>query len=247
MTDATTAAAEVDKPMSASDIASLNATLAARLRKDRIGVRPAKTTAERPRQRRPLGLRPIADDVAAHEARPAASEAEFENPVVALIVESNALLVDLIDRQREHFERKVVGLETAHAKLINENTALRLILENLRITQRGERGVDGDRGAPGAAGRDGLQGPIGPKGEPGPRGLDAPKIVSFEVDDAAFVAYPLLSTGHKGPGLHLRGMFEAYNEQVDASDAAAEIDAAARSREVIEQEAANVRAGLPAR
>jgi hypothetical protein len=194
-----------------------------------------------PRRRKPLGLAPApGGDDPASEARPPANEAvfaEYADPAIGLVVQSNELILSLIEDGRRHFERKIAGLENAHAKLVNENTALRLILENLRVTQRGERGVDGDRGAPGVAGRDGLQGPIGPAGPIGPKGLDAPRIVSWEIEDSAFVAYPLLSNGHKGPGLHLRGMFEVYNQQVDATDAAAEIDVAAASRACNEQEA----------
>jgi hypothetical protein len=36
--------------------------------------------------------------------------------------------------------------------------------------------------------------------------------------------------------LHLRGMFETYNAQVDAADAAAEADAARASRDAVERE-----------
>jgi hypothetical protein len=228
-----TGAAEVDKPMSASEIASLNAVLADRLRKDRISVRPAKPPAAPPR-RRPLGLAPApgASDDLVHEAQLAGDtgDGEYQNATIALVSQSSELVIGLIEDVRRHFANKLASLENAHAKLVNENTALRLILENLRVTQRGERGVDGDRGAPGAAGRDGLQGPVGPRGEQGPRGHDAPRIVAWEINDTEFVAYPLLSTGHKGPGLHLRGMFEVYDGASDEADAAEQADAYAAAR-----------------
>jgi hypothetical protein len=247
-----TGAAEVDKPMSASEIDRLrnrapldalrSSSQAARASpvyfKDRI-ARPAKPPAAPPR-RRPLGLRPAGDD-AAHEASP--SEAGFDDPTVALVAESSALLVDLIEDQRRHFESKVAGLANTIGKLQNENQALKLILENLRITQRGELGIDGDRGPPGRDGRDG-EGKIGPAGPVGPKGLDAPRIVSWEISDSDFVAYPLLSTGHKGPGLDLRGLFEAFSEQINAEDDAAEIDAARASREATERETQAARAHL---
>jgi hypothetical protein len=54
----------------------------------------------------------------------------------------------------------------------------------------------------------------------GPKGIDAPRLVGWELDDEAFVAYALLSTGHKGPPLRLRALFERYDEAVDARDAA---------------------------
>jgi hypothetical protein len=107
------------------------------------------------------------------------------------------------------------------------------IVERLRVENKGPPGVKGDRGRDG---RD-MTGP-GARGERGPPGPPAPRIVSWEISDSDFVAYPLLSTGQKGPGLHLRGMFEVYNEQVNDTDAAAEIDAAARSREAARRELA---------
>ena len=79
------------------------------------------------------------------------------------------------------------ALKLAHGKLVNENQSLRLILENLRITQRGERGVDGDRGPPGRDGRNGV-GAQGPRGEPGPPGRPAPTIVAWRLDEQAFTA-----------------------------------------------------------
>ena len=203
------------EPMTAAEVASLNAILANRLRKDRI-ARPAKPPAETPRRRRPLGLRPVGDDVV-HEAP--ASEAGFEDPTVALVADISALLVQLIEDQRRHFESKLADLGNTIGALKNENQNLRLILENLRITQRGERGVDGDRGPPGRDGRDG-EGRIGPRGERGERGLPAPTIAAWAIDAERFVATPILSNGNTGAALHLQSLFETYDEQVDASDAA---------------------------
>jgi hypothetical protein len=103
-------------------------------------------------------------------------------------------------------------LQLAHGKLENENQSLKLILEHLRVTQRGERGVDGDRGPPG---RDGVQGPTGPKGERGERGergIPAARIVSFETDENALVIYPLMQSGHRGPGIRLRPVLDAYSD-----------------------------------
>ena len=114
--------------------------------------------------------------------------------------------------------REIEALGLAHGKLVNENTALRLILENLRITQRGERGVDGDRGPPG---RDGAQGPAGPKGERGERGEKghpAARITSFENDDNALVIYPIMQSGHRGPGIRLRSALDAYSDLCAADD-----------------------------
>ena len=206
--------------------------------------RAAPVPPARTRRRRPLGLAPApSDDAPAAEARPPASEDHFADPAINLIVEANELTLGLIETMRAHFAGKLAGLENTIGALKNENQALRLILENLRITQRGERGIDGDRGPPGRDGRDGV-GLAGPRGERGERGQAAPAIAAWEIDDSAFVAYPLLANGRKGPGLHLRGMFEVYNAQVDASDAAAEIDAAAASRARTDREVDEARRAL---
>ena len=115
-------------------------------------------------------------------------------------------------------QTKLGGLENTIGALKNENTALRLILENLRIRERGERGESGERGPPG---RDGAQGPAGPKGERGERGergLPAAKIVSFENDDNALVIYPIMQSGHRGPGIRLRSALDAYSDLANAGD-----------------------------
>ena len=138
------------------------------------------------------------------------------------------------------------ALKLAHGKLVNENQSLRLILENLRITQRGERGVDGDRGPPGRDGRDGV-GAQGPRGEPGPPGRPAPTIVAWRLDEQAFTATPLMSDGRSGAVLHARPLFEAFADAINDADDMAEADAARASREATEQEAAAVREGRPAR
>jgi hypothetical protein len=59
---------------------------------------------------------------------------------------------------------------------------------------------------------------------------------AWAIDDASFSAVPVLVDGSNGPTLHLRGMFETYNAQVDAADAAAEADAARASRDAVERE-----------
>ena len=118
---------------------------------------------------------------------------------------------------------------------------LDFVVSRLKVENAGPIGPPGPRGVDG---RDGQRGPRGEKGERGPTG---PRPVSFEVDDAAFTAVELLSDGRRGPALRLLGMFQAYNEQVEAGDAAEEIDAAAASRAVVEREAEARRLGLPAR
>jgi hypothetical protein len=127
-------------------------------------------------------------------------------------------------------------IETLKAELIETKHQVRellLVQESMRIANRSERGCDGARGVPG---RDGLQGPIGPRGERGDTGKAAPTIVSWAIDDAAFSATPILSDGGNGAVLHLRGMFEEFNEQINAADDDAERDAARAQRDAVERE-----------
>jgi hypothetical protein len=135
-------------------------------------------------------------------------------------------------------------LQLALGALKNENQSLRLILENLRVTQRGERGIDGDRGPPGRDGRDG-EGRIGPRGERGEQGKAAPTIVAWALDDAAFSATPILGDGGTAATLRLRGMFESFNDAINAEDDAAEADAARAQRTELELEITRQRIGLP--
>lgn len=220
-----------DAPLTAAELAALNAGIARQLH-DRasLAARVEPDEALPPaRRRKPLGLRPAADAPAA-EARPPASEDHFADPAINLIVEANELTLGLIETMRAHFAGKLAGLENTIGALKNENQALRLILENLRITQRGERGLDGDRGPPGAAGRDGLQGQIGPRGEPGERGRPAAKITAWTIADDEFTATPVMSDGGAGATLYLRGLFESYHNAVSHLEDADLVEAARESR-----------------
>jgi hypothetical protein len=68
-------------------------------------------------------------------------------------------------------------------------------------------------------GKGGKPGDRGPRGEPGPQGargidgLDAPLIVDWAVDHAAFSAVPLFADGTHGPPLNLRGLFDQYHDE----------------------------------
>ena len=82
----------------------------------RVEAKPEPPRAE-PRRRKPLGLHPGADDPTS-EARPASEAAfdEFTDPTVALVVEGNKLVIDLVKDTQRHFERKIAGLENQIAK-----------------------------------------------------------------------------------------------------------------------------------
>lgn len=111
------------------------------------GRRPRHSSAAAP----PASAAPEPEGAACEPIYVDAHGREYRNPVAALITESNELLLGLIDDTQQHLESKLAKLENTIGALQNENKSLRLILENLRITQRGERGIDGDRGPPGRA------------------------------------------------------------------------------------------------
>jgi hypothetical protein len=129
----------------------------------------------------------------------------------------------------------------AAAELRAKQSEHEFIISRLKIENAGPIGPQG------LMGRDGHEGRPGARGERGETGKAGPRPVAFAVDDAAFSATMVMSDGGTGPVLHLRGMFETYNEQVDASDASAEADADRARRDEVEQEVARQRLGLPAR
>lgn len=152
-----------------------------------------------------------------------------------MVVEGNKLAIDLVKDTQRHFERKLAGLENTIGALKNENQALRLILENLRITQRGERGIDGDRGPPGRDGRDGV-GQIGPRGERGDRGAPAPRLTTWNIDEDRFIATPVFGDGSTGAPLNLLPLFASYDRAVQEFEDRDLTEAAAASRARNEQE-----------
>jgi hypothetical protein len=189
-------------------------------------------------KRRPLFTGPIIaedDDAPSRSAAPSGprfslrdgkSEEHLGHVVAAGFVYdvvdlTNGLMTDLhnetvddIERLADQIKRKFGELENAIGALKNENQSLRLILENLRITQRGERGVDGDRGPPG---RDGV-GQIGPAGPQGPRGDAASAICGWEPRVEQFQLIPIYASGERGPPASLRSFFEMYDAATNADD-----------------------------
>ena len=130
---------------------------------------------------------------------------------------------------------RIIGLETENARLRASLSEVRsklneidFIVERLKVENRGPPGATGPRGRDG---RDGV-GLIGPRGEAGPRGKAAPRIASWIIHSGTFEVQPLRDNGTRGAVLPLRPLFEIFNEQILAMDEAAEIDAAAASREV---------------
>ena len=129
---------------------------------------------------------------------------------------------------------KFAELELENAKLrasVGELAAkvgqLDFVVERLRVEARGPAGPPGPRG------RDGADGQRGPRGERGPAG---PRPVSFDTDAEAFAVTGLMSDGRRYPTLHLRSLFEQFWAQINAEDEAAEVDAIAVQRAVVERE-----------
>ena len=208
---------EPARQMTPSELNSLTKRLAAR------ATRPAVVDIA---TRKPLGLRPLPDDDNESRSRSPPPSSRTPRPGqpaahddLLMVTDALGAVVAALNDGQDRIATKFADMEARFsnqiAALKTESAGLRLILENLRVTQRGERGVDGDRGPPGRDGRDG-EGRVGPAGPVGPKGSDAARIIAWEISDAEFVAWPLLSTGQKGAALHLRGMFETYNAQVDA-------------------------------
>ena len=268
MVTSATAAEIADRP-SEAEIDRLNADLAAKLR-DRVPLAaraapkpPAEARPPRNGARKPLGLHPI--DGAEPEADRALAVDPSLHPLVAealagmsaalrgagATIEDTFQTLDIamkisFDGDDNLYElikdlrSQVAELKLAHGKLVNENTALRLILENLRIRERGERGIDGDRGPPG---RDGLQGAIGPVGQTGARGSrgqPGDRIVSWRLAPAEFLAFPIAETGKELPPLNLMPFFAEYNVATEASDVDLATEQASAQRARLELETARV-------
>jgi hypothetical protein len=204
------------------------------------GPRAAPPPPSKARRRRPLGLAPggAASDDPVHEARgePLDMDDQGGDPVIALVSQSGELLVQLIEAQRRHFEGKLGGLANTIGALQNENQALRLILENLRITQRGERGIDGDRGPPGRDGRDGAPGAVGPRGDKGAKGDPVPRLATWSVDAERFTVTPVFGDGSSGAALNLLELFQSYDRAVSEIEDHDLVEAARASRAVTEAE-----------
>jgi hypothetical protein len=103
---------------------------------------PAQT-----RRRKPLGLRP---DVA---TGPPASEAalgepyQYEDPVVALVAETNELLVGLLDDQRRYFEGKISAVQLENAQLQAGLAELKTQVVELAFASEKLKGENRDREA----------------------------------------------------------------------------------------------------
>jgi hypothetical protein len=96
-------------------------------------------------------------------------------------------------------------------------------------------------------GRDGRDGPPGPPGPRGNRGQRSAEIVAWSVDFDNYTATPEFFDGSSGPPLNLRGMFQRYNEDTEASDIDLAAEQAALSRADLEYRTERVRRGLSER
>lgn len=217
--------------LSDSEVADLTKRLANRpLPRDGSAIARRPLPAEH--VRRPLGLAPAPGADEDGQARPAPAHPSAQDDFSEARRRAPAsfgellMLADAVKEEVSKPVNEVLGeiwaefdkLKNTIGKLQNENQSLRLILENLRVTQRGERGIDGDRGPPGRDGVQGPQGARGERGEKGERGVPAARITAWEVDETKFVAYPVLQTGARGPGLHLKELLVAFADMMNAED-----------------------------
>jgi hypothetical protein len=132
------------------------------------------------------------------------------------------------------------SLGEANAKV----ASLDFICERLRVENRGPPGPAGPMGRDGKDGRDGAQGPPGPKGSRGQRGFE---IIGWTIDVDGFTATPQFYDGSSAPPINMLPFFQAYNAQVEDSDALMEAEAIAERRAALELESERMRHGLPAR
>jgi hypothetical protein len=136
---------------------------------------------------------------------------------VDLVFDALDASASMVETLNQRLKARVAELETEHARARAMTAELRaklhevdFIVERLKIEGRGPPGVKGDRGRDG---HDGPRGEVGPRGEEGDPG---PRSVAWAVNDAEYSVTPIMSDGSNGPTLHLRGLFETYNAQVDA-------------------------------
>ena len=102
-------------------------------------------------------------------------------------------IADAQTAQRSEIE----ALKLAHGKLVNENQALRLVLENLRVhsaTKGASTAIEGRLEEMAFKVQLGLAASVANVA----RSLPAARIVSWEIDDNALVAYPLLRADIEG-------------------------------------------------
>ncbi|SEB85434.1 hypothetical protein SAMN05444161_0012 [Rhizobiales bacterium GAS191] len=206
----------------------------------------------RPR-RRPLKFTPIIE--AGEISDPVRTEAAFTPlpppldldeatssaaATVGMVLETLDSAVAIGDERLGPLRVKLAGMQvenaqlrSAIAELKSEIAQISFIVERLSIDRQGPPGAAGPRG------RDGRDGPPGMRGETGPRGETgkaAPKIVGWEVHEETYEARPLLSDSSRAPVLRLRGLFEQFDADSDATDAIEEADAAAAKRDEAERE-----------
>lgn len=241
--------------------ATHNSTAAERRAIEAMGIRlpPDRPRADpAPRSRRPLGLRPApgGDD---DERAPGAARRDIGERVDSLVrtaIEglggeercraTHSTLIDQFDGLAvslrialegdddlyRELHGKIIELETEIAKLTAQVAVaqsklgeLIFISERLRVENAGPIGPQG------LMGRDGRDGPPGLKGERGAKGDQGPRPVAFAVNDAEYSVTLIMSDGGPGPTLHLRSLFETFNDAINDADDAAEHDAAAARRE----------------
>jgi hypothetical protein len=202
-----------------------------KLREDALVLpKDAVVRADKAKAKPGLKFWPVGDDdngagsspaySAAFPYPPEIDEATRNTPAtLAMILETLDGSVAITDERVGPLRAQIVALQTENARLTAALAELRskvaeidFITERLRVENKGPPGAKGERG------RDGRDGPQGVRGEKGERGPSGATITGWEIDEAQFVARPILSSGGKGPGLHLLGMFQAYDQAVSLTE-----------------------------
>jgi hypothetical protein len=142
----------------------------------------------------------------------------FQEAVAQMLAELKDELSDRSTAQQitvAKLTNEIAALRNEVTSLSNSRRELELIVEKLRISQRGERGEAGPRGEPGRDGRDGPAGPPGVKGNRGQKGF---QIIGWLINTANYSIVPQFYDNSEGPPINLLPFFERYTDDVEGDE-----------------------------